>query len=749
MILRSIRVRKYKSFLDSGEVEIQPDVTCLVGKNESGKSALLQALYRLNPVSTGHPETFVDLRDYPRREFARDRESVAERCPIAATFELEDEDVRAVEGLLGPGALPSRRVTVARSYGDRLVWELGPPGPAALALESGPEPESVLALGAEAFRETGGAWEDHEGDDPGWEERLKALAFDDDADRGGDLSPGAADEDPAREVGSILEERLPAFLYFDEYSVMPGRLSVQHACAAGESLAPGERSVLSLIRLAGIELADFTLDGYEARKASLEAAAGDLTREVFEYWSQNRELSVEFDIDFKRPSADGVEGPFVELRIRNLRHGITLNFNDRSQGFTWFFSLLASLSQLERSKRLILLLDEPGTSLHGSAQQDLLRFIDERLVPTHQVVYSTHSPFLLDPKRLDRVRTVEDRGDDGSRVSGTLFDHSNGTRLPLEVALGRYLVRSLAAGSGDLLVRAPSDHIYLRAVSARLESLGRACLDPRWRIVPVGGVDGVSAFGALVGGGAERMAVLFDARSVDGLAADSPIGRKLLEGRGVIRVADFVPARPELVEAIEEHEPARAFDGIDFTPGGEPPDRVEGGPDGPDRELAAAGAGGPEGDPPPADLDTSPFAEALAAATSGAEPESETENGASPGEGFETDPGDPAPFEEEQPAAPPGAPPDGEGLEIEDLFAEDFYLDLVNRSGAASVEPFEVRGAGGIVRRIEAVTGIGLDRFLPARVLLDAEDDPLGRLDGPALDGFEALFVEINKVFAQ
>ena len=748
MILRSIRVRKYKNILDSGEVEIQPDVTCLVGKNESGKSALLQALYRLNPLSTGHPETFVDLRDYPRREFARDRESVSERCPIAATFELEDEDVRAVEGLLGPGALPTRRVSVARSYGDRLVWELGSVGAAVPTLDSGPEPESMLALGAEALRETGGAWEGHEGDDPGWEERLKALAFDDDAHRGGGLSPGAASEDPAREVRSILEERLPAFLYFDEYSVMPGRLSVRHACAAGESLAPGERSVLSLMRLAGIELADFTREGYEARKASLEAAAGDLTREVFEYWSQNRELSVEFDIDFEHAGADGYEGPFVELRIRNLRHGVTLNFSDRSQGFTWFFSLLASLSQLERSKRLILLLDEPGTSLHGSAQQDLLRFIDERLVPAHQVVYSTHSPFLLDPKRLDRVRTVEDRGDGGSRVSGALFDHSNGTRLPLEVAFGRHLVRSLAAGSGDLLVRAPSDHIYLRAVSAHLESLGRACLDPRWRIVPVGGLDGVSAFGSLVGGGAERMAVLFDARSVNGLVADTPIGRKLLEGRGVIRVADFVPPRPEIVEIIEEPEAARALDGIDFTPGSEPPDRVEGGLNGPDPALAAAGAGGPEGGPPPADLDASPFAEALAAATPEAEAETETESGASLGEGMETDPEDPAPFEEERPAAP-GAPPDDEGLEIEDLFAEDFYLDLVNRSRAASVEPFEVRGAGGIVRRIEAVTGLGLDRFLPARVLLDAEDDPLGRLDGPALDGFEALFVEINKVFGE
>ena len=65
MILESIRVREYKNIRDSGEVAIRDGVTCLVGKNESGKTSLLEALYRLNPVTTGHPETFVALRDYP------------------------------------------------------------------------------------------------------------------------------------------------------------------------------------------------------------------------------------------------------------------------------------------------------------------------------------------------------------------------------------------------------------------------------------------------------------------------------------------------------------------------------------------------------------------------------------------------------------------------------------------------------------------------------------------------------------
>ena len=59
------------------------------------------------------------------------------------------------------------------------------------------------------------------------------------------------------------------------------------------------------------------------------------------------------------------------------------------------------------------------------------------------------------------------------------------------------------------------------------------------------------------------------------------------------------------------------------------------------------------------------------------------------------------------------------GADIENLFAEDFYVDLVNRSGVPSIEPFEIHGEGRTVRRIEAATGLGSDRYLPARHPLD------------------------------
>ncbi len=64
MRLTSVRVCEFKSVLDSGEFETG-DITCLVGKNEAGKTAVLEALYRLNPVISGHGN-FNVTHDYPR-----------------------------------------------------------------------------------------------------------------------------------------------------------------------------------------------------------------------------------------------------------------------------------------------------------------------------------------------------------------------------------------------------------------------------------------------------------------------------------------------------------------------------------------------------------------------------------------------------------------------------------------------------------------------------------------------------------
>src|SRR6266542_3376915 len=117
MHLTSAIVKRFKSIDDSEVVRFEPDVTCLVGRNESGKTAFLEALARLNPLADD-PLAFDELRDYPRR-LRGSEEEIAATVPVSATFELDDADVDDLWGEFGPGVVTSRTVRLDRTYGGR------------------------------------------------------------------------------------------------------------------------------------------------------------------------------------------------------------------------------------------------------------------------------------------------------------------------------------------------------------------------------------------------------------------------------------------------------------------------------------------------------------------------------------------------------------------------------------------------------------------------------------------------------
>jgi hypothetical protein len=438
MLLTSALVRKFKSIDDSSVVHFEPDVTCLVGMNESGKTAFLEALARANPV-VGDPRPFDELRDYPRSLRARERSLIADTVPVSVSFELCDADVEALWARFGPGVVSSRELRLERAYSGR--------------------------------------------------RRLSVQQ--DDAGRA---------RDAGKELVALLMERLPRFLYFSQYSVLPGRVSIPRLQRLPPSqLSAGERTARSLLRLAGVAAEDFAESAYEARKAALEAAADSISHEVLRYWSQSGDLAVELDVDFRPDGSGERPGPFLDIRIRDQRHRVTMNFDERSGGFVWFFSFVAALSEVRDADQVILLLDEPGLGLHAAAQADLLRYLREQLAPRHQVVYTTHSPFMVDPEALQRVRTVEDLDAEGTKVRAPDRASSRDTLAPLRAALAWRVASQLGMGPDTLLVPGPADLLYLEVMSTYLRNAGRPGLDPHWVLVPGGGLQAIPTLAALLG----------------------------------------------------------------------------------------------------------------------------------------------------------------------------------------------------------------------------------------------------------
>ncbi|HEX8081474.1 MAG TPA: AAA family ATPase [Jatrophihabitans sp.] len=526
MRLSEAHVTRFKSVTDSTPFQVDGSVTALVGKNESGKTAVLEAMYRVKPISAGYPVSFEELRDYPRRYRARDKKSIGSTMPVQLSFELGETDIAALEASFGAGVIKSPTVTVSRTYGSKLPG-IGVQTDEAAVLRaildrSGLDVQKYAKENRDAV--------------------VAALKADGATEPALELATQLADRDLLGEVRTAVHRMVPRFQYFDDYSILPGVVSIEKLQNTNEDdLNAGDRTALALLRLAGVDTAEFTADHYEERKAALEAAGNELTSELFEFWTQNDGLRVELDIEFRPVAANPARAPepFLQVRVRNDRHQVTLNMNQRSKGFIWFFSFLAAFSEYADEDRRIILLDEPGLNLHAKAQGDLLRYIDERLAPSHQVIYSTHSLFMIAPTKLERCRTVEDVDNVGTVVSEDVWDARPDTVFPLLGALGVDMAQTLIIGADQLLVEGPADVVYVSVMSDLLRSEKRTALDPRWTLTPAGGIEKIPTFISLLGGSDLNVSVLVDVAGGGNQRLDNLVQRGLLDGRKLIPLTDI------------------------------------------------------------------------------------------------------------------------------------------------------------------------------------------------------------------
>ena len=509
MELIRARVTNYRSIDDSGWVGID-NVTCLVGKNESGKTAFLQALRRLNPVDSASGK--FSLRDYPRKGYVRYRRRHDQDPDVVvrAEFKLNDDEIEELESKFGQGVMRSRRVMASKNYKNQRAWQFDMDEAVAIQhfVESASLPEEMRQ-----YMSSVRTWKE-------LRERLQSIETKREA------VDALLDKLPERDlrqqvVLDHLERYLPVLVYFDDYSTMRGRISIEdikkRRATPGE-LDDSDRTFMALISMVGSSLDDLEHEvNFEYLKAELESASIGISDEIFEFWKQNQQLRVQFDLFRANPNDPPPlnTGTILHVRVWNNRHRVSVPFDERSKGFVWFFSFLVYFSMIEKiqeeqDRDMIFLLDEPGLNLHALAQYDFQRFINERLAPKHQVVFTTHSPFMIDLNNLASVRTVEDMDNQGTTIREDVLENSHDTAFPLQMALGYQLVQTLFLAPHCLLVNSPSDMVHLQALGEICAAEGAQKLDPRWVIIPVGNAENLPTFISLLGDNYTSLAVLMD-----------------------------------------------------------------------------------------------------------------------------------------------------------------------------------------------------------------------------------------------
>ena len=545
--LSGVVIHNYKCIENDQSFDVEPDVTVLVGMNESGKTTALEAIAKCHYFDEGDPEfKFEALKDYPRARYNKYKRGDEPEDAVTLRYEISEGLKSQIEIEMGI-SLEGTDFTCSTYYdGKTLIginslfsksWASKVKEALNKMAEEGIPEERLLSIKARSQLDSVLSEYDLGEDDKTIFESLREML---------PVSGESKWEDPVKYAiwKDFLEPNLPVFIYYDEYYQLPGRVDLSKIKNASLS-DPSLKTAKALIDLSGADLDILSAaDDFEEFKSELEATSIDISDTLFEYWGSNQNLEIEFDVD-KVESDDGRNHRIVkrvlDIRVKNKWNRVSLPLDKRSKGFNWFFSFLVwfKAMQEDRNRQYILLLDEPGLNLHALAQGDLLRFIDD-LSEDHQIIYTTHSPFMVDSEHLEKIRTVVEVERQGSRISDSLQEKDPDTLFPLQAALGYSVAQNLFINKKNLLVEGISDLVYLETMSAELLKRGRTGLSEETTIVPTGGVDKVATFISLMRGSKLQIVCLLDS-FVDKKSKqriDDLVREKIIRDKNIVYYSD-------------------------------------------------------------------------------------------------------------------------------------------------------------------------------------------------------------------
>ena len=594
MRLIKARVQNYRSIIDSGEFEIENLKTIMVGPNEAGKTVLLKALQQLNKPAD--VQGFEVLRDYPRSKFNDiDTGKVDPKNVTVVTgyFELEDSDKAEIpeefrnckykfyknidnstyHNLIdAPNRLNFKDI---KSDLSRLIAHLDKQYSIDNPEEETKKPsilikpitdtfEDSTTLSTEnckslkSFLEKNYALieEGNEKEESRYEKLIEQIDFNSNYE----------------EVLATLSKRIPVFILFNNYFKVKPSVHLEHLATRTEQKLLDDQYYdygnLCLLKLLGFTARELSnlgktqspdinnpdalkvyKDKLDTRSYKLNAASVRLTEEIKKVWMPNPD----------RPEADKLkvtaDGQYLKVVVED-DIGVDIELDQRSEGFQWLVSFFVVFfaEAMDKHKNAILLLDEPGMSLHGLKQRDFRDTIT-RLAEHNQTIYTTHSPFLVGPDELDLVRVVELKNrKEGTKVHTTISSSDPAGLLPLQEALGYDLAQSLFSQQRNLILEGITDYWYLDASAQLLSDAGIESLNDKIALVFANSAGKVVYYATILFAHNLKVAALLDSDAAGDQAAQQENLVHTLGNKNILRTKDFVAgvAKAEIEDLLRE-----------------------------------------------------------------------------------------------------------------------------------------------------------------------------------------------------
>ena len=561
LIAKQFQVLNYRNIDDSGWIPLER-VTAFVGRNESGKTALLKALHKFNPAIE---EPYNAQREFPRDRFTAEYRDDEDWPVCRVKFELSDEFRQELGELLNGAEVPQKAV-LTRSYDghlgikydtevsddpvdpEELTKALDVFAKGARRLTAAPENQeedmaelrTTLANWADGRKDAVGELQDlrtKEGvellvqvreEANGHAQQMSADLVEVLLEKVEELRGMAETETVLEQLNEALEGELPVFIYFENYGILDSAVYLTRFLEDLETGPedPRIRTINAMFKHVQLTAAEIAYLGQE--KAAVAQSAGQpVTDDMIQSDQESKELrsvklnSASLDISNKFSQWFGqrqhkikyqADGQYFRIWVSDDRRpDVDIELESRSKGFQWFFSfyLIFLVESDEGHEDAILLLDEPGLHLHPTAQQELMSFF-ENLAKDNPLIYTTHSPFLIDGEHIHRIRPVTEDDTGHSRVSVDSWPEDRETIFPLQAAAGYAMVRGLFQHKKNVLVEGLTDYLYLHGLNLCCHALGRKGLPEDIYITPCGGTKMVGHIASLFLGQEVRPVVLLD-----------------------------------------------------------------------------------------------------------------------------------------------------------------------------------------------------------------------------------------------
>lgn len=574
MILTKVKIGPFRSINSAQECTIDPRITVLVGMNEAGKTVFLQGIHKACDALKS--ESFDVTEDYPRKDLTRynkDHSSKPEEA-ITLTFMPDEDFINGINKKHGTEITKDFTFSIATKYDNSRTISLNvdekPVIKKILGKNIFTSDKIEILKNSASIRELVEILDELDESDLNENEKEMHHSL---KER---VNKTNWDNVVRYEVFKDLDLSLPKTLYFSDYDILPWKLNLEDLAQRYRSsendtsrLTPKHKAILALLRMADVSIDELSeANGYESLKAKIEGVSNRLTDQIMQFWKQNKNIEVVVDIKSDpHDEAPYNNGSNIYLRIKNTRHRVTTSFDKRSRGFIWFFSFLVWFDSVQDQiniddvgRKLILLLDEPALALHAMAQADFLSYIDH-LSNSHQVLYTTHSPFLVNSDRLNQVRMVEDKDSVGTIITDNLSSRDPGTIFPLQAALGWNIAQNLFISKRNFLVEGPSELIYFKHMASILEANGRKSLDEKIIIVPTGGLDKIITFIALLGANNLNIAVLHDYEGRNNQKLNELIKNKIISPKAIKHTSMYTENK-EQPSDVEDLLPTKIY--IDY-----------------------------------------------------------------------------------------------------------------------------------------------------------------------------------------